>query len=181
MQKTPILIGLLALVLAGWQARERYSFSSPESTLTVSGTSTLHDWSCDVTKVEGWAESPDPGSVVGAQLRVVVGDIECGKRTMNRKLQEALLADAHPRITFVTREIISDGNGLVARGTLSIAGADHSLEFPVQSEFATGSYRFRGSVTLSLEKMGVDRPSALMGTVKTGDEVTVSFDVKAGS
>ena len=163
----------------------------PASSLVVKGTSTLHDWeakaqkmSADVTIANGMTEGEEiKNPVENFSLQVEVKSLESGKGKMNRKMYDALKQEDHPQITFnLTSAEVTDGTQdnftLQATGMLNIAGTEKEVTFPVKGT-ATGenSYRFEGSYSLNMENYDVDPPSMAFGTIRTGEEVDIEFDV----
>ncbi|MBO6575080.1 MAG: YceI family protein [Rhodothermales bacterium] len=170
------LLALAALLLL---PTERLDIDAASARMEVSGTSTVHDWSCAVESVTGWVNTDDSGDVASGAIQVPAGAIECGKRVMNRKLRDALRAEDHPVIEFRGERVVRRGDALAVEGRLSVAGTTAEMTVPVEAVPEQSGYRLSGTVTLSLEALNVDRPSAVLGTIKTGDEVTVSFSVLA--
>lgn len=170
-----------------------------ESKLWVEGTSSIHDWTCDAEQVEGTMNvavsnrSSDAGlpaeEVTAVEVAVPVQDLECGKGTMNKKLRKALDADGHPRVRYAlsTAQLqpLPDSTGawfqLQTMGTLTIAGVDRIIDMTVAGQRLDGErFRFVGQAPVRMSDFGVDPPTALFGTLKTGDDVVVHFDVIVG-
>lgn len=168
----------------------------PESELTVSGTSSVHDWSCAAGEIlaELRVRVPDarPGADVPDAIdRVTVGipvaAIDCDNGTMNGKLREALKADAHPRIEFrMDRyEIVRDPSSeasfvVVASGDLTIAGTTRPVDLQVRAEDSgSGGLRITGLTQILMTDFGVKPPTAMLGLLKAHDRVTIQFDLVA--
>lgn len=175
--QTALAVGLAIVLIAAASPLVRLQFSPEESTMSISGTSTIHDWTCEVEAVNGWAEV-EAGAFTAGAVTVKVEDIECGKRIMNRKLRDALKGDDHPEITFTPSAFEAADGAWTAQGTLDVAGASQDVTVGFSSSDADPQH-ITGSVELSLEALGVDRPTAVMGTIKTGDLITITFDVSA--
>jgi polyisoprenoid-binding protein YceI len=189
-----ILASVLSIVLLaafGLSAPVAYEVQPDASTMTISGTSTLHDWSCDVPDVNGQlqvdtAAASAPMAIPSTQIRVPVEQIECNKDRMNKNLREALKANAYPTIYFMLKEAqtgaLPDSSGtwytVDASGQLIIAGERRTLDLPVNAErLDDGRLRFVGSTSFKMSDWGVEPPSVMLGTINTGDEVTIDFDV----
>jgi len=58
------------------------------------------------------------------------------------------------------------------------------VTFPVTAtKVNENSFRFEGSYSLNMKEYDVDPPSAMLGTIRTGEEVEIVFDLlvnKAG-
>lgn len=188
-----LVIGLL-FITAGAEAQNTFQLL-PESTMQITGTSTIHDWECDVEEMNlntNMGDSIKKGVVPttaefirSLTLTVPVREIESGKGGMNRKIYGALKEEEHPTIQyrFTGGEIVgsdtTSGTFTVnANGNLTIAGVTRQVTFPVEGSFSEqGQIRFTGSYGLNMKDYEVDPPSAVFGTIKAGKEVTVTFNV----
>lgn len=177
---------LTMLLIAGWVATPaRFTFQ-PESQVWVEGTSSLHDWTCQVNEFGGLLEAASAAMENLNQVRVTVPveQLKCKNGTMNKKTYKALASDDHPAITYELKSATlnaSEADGifqLETTGALTIAGTTRDVEMTVNGEpLDDGMVRLIGSLPLLMTDFGVDPPSAMLGTLKTGNEVTVHFDV----
>ncbi len=199
-----LVVGLAAsaLFLLGFVLpATTYQVDSEATSMTIAGTSTLHDWTCDVPGLEGrfqieMAESDaaDGSSTVPMQglpavnVQIPVQQIDCGKDRMNGNLRDALQANAYPTILFSIKsasfDALPDSSGtwfqVDATGELIVAGSRQEVTLDVKGErLDDGRLRFVGETPLKMTDFDVDPPSFMLGAVKTGDEVTVTFDVVA--
>ena len=164
----------------------------PGSRLWLEGDSNLHAWKCDANQIEPELRidrpSPEapPTSVDRAVLHVAVAKIECGNGKMNDNLRKALKANEYPAITFVVTdaEFFDAGSPgaleVLAKGNLYVAGNGRDLEFQVSgTDTGDGALRIQGQVTIKMTDFGVQPPSAMMGLLKTKNEVTIKFELVA--
>ncbi len=152
---------------------------SPDSKMWVTGTSTVHDWKCDVKDVTGsvTASVSDAVTAISAgTFSVPVENIDCDSRTMNKKVNEALNDKDTPTISF-TIESTTIGDQIEVTGILTLAGATKQLTFPVSATHAGNTVTFAGEVPVVMSDFNVDAPTAMLGTLKTGDEVKVHFEI----
>ncbi|MDX1438663.1 MAG: YceI family protein [Rubricoccaceae bacterium] len=182
-----IVLTVIALAIAGWSmTRDQYTFASG-SRIWVEGTSTVHDWSCEAGRVTGTvAAEPGTGglaSISSVTVNIPVTGLDCSNGTMNGKLRDALNASANPNISFSlsSAQVGSVNNGrfaIEASGRLSIAGTTRTMNISaVGQPLSNGRFRITGSVPFAMSSFGVDPPTALLGTLRTRDNVTVRFDV----
>jgi len=163
------------------------TFQTEGSTFRVTGTSTLHDWECAVTDWRGRIELGQAGELASLQATEVVvpvAALSCKNGTMDRKMREALKAEDHPEIRFVLTRVDSvaaaaEGYRLQVQGRLTIAGAEQPVQMQVLARPEDGGWRFQGEQPLSMKAFGIKPPTAMLGTLRTGDEVVVHFDVVA--
>lgn len=174
---------MFPLILGG---QSTYSLNKAE--MTIEGTSSLHDWTSDVTKVEAKATMSfgDQGlqSIDELYVEIPVEGIQSEKGSMmDKKTYKALESDDHPNITFkLTKVNSATADGLKATGVLTIAGNARTIDMTVKSKKLTGgAIQFTGSKSFKMTDFGIDPPTALLGTLKTGDEVTIKFNVTFSS
>lgn len=200
---TRLLSAILSVLLAStlliaWSglAPVSYTFESTPNEMNVEGGSTLHDWSCPIETLDGnlqvdTAGASGPaglGSLSRVQVQVPVDAIQCEKETMNEKLRDALQINKYPQVLFTLQDAqvspLPDSGetwfSIDATGELILAGQRRQIELPVKGQrLQNGKLRFVGSHTILLSDYDIERPSAMLGTIKTSKEVTVNFDVTA--
>lgn len=158
-----------------------------KSSVTITGTSSLHDWhenvgdftiNLSITKNNG----PVP-SIGKATFTVRSSSVTSDNRLMTDKTLEALQAKKYPEITFVSNGsssvVIKEGTftGNVT-GELVLNGVTKRLSVPVNGSYAGDKLAISGSQKLKMNDYQIKSPTAMLGTLKTGDEVTVHFDLK---
>lgn len=183
--RTVIGVGILAgTAVAGSAqvANPRNLSLSKESRLWIDGTSTVKSFSCTATKVDV-AVLAEPGSpsndlVQSASLVVPVAALDCRNGTMNGHMQKALKANAHPTISWRMTSYRVDGTNVVMTGRLTIAGKENPIELRATGTAdAAGTIRMKGSTKFNMTEYGVKPPTLMLGTMKVGDPVTVSYDL----
>lgn len=166
---------------------ERYVVDT-DVDFTISGTSTLHDWEMNTTEAIGDADitvDPKTGTIETIDrlnIKVPVKTLKSGTAKMDKNTYEALNAKDHPYIGFsyTTLEEISQRNDstiLHTKGRLTIADSTRTIPLKVMSKVNEDKVHFSGSHALKMTDYGVQPPKALMGTIKTGDRITVDFQV----
>lgn len=174
------------LLLAGWAALASLSFD-PSSKIWIEGTSNVHGWTCEVARFDGSLEGTVEGGaltgVSATRVTVPVAQLDCNNGQMNRRMRDAMQADAHPSIRFtLTRATVGAPNGdrfaVQAEGQLTIAGETQPVRLTLDGR-ALGNDRFRltGTAPVRMSRFGISPPTAMMGAMRTGDDVTVHLDV----
>ncbi len=180
-----LLLFITILALAGTTMAQDYQLQKAKSTLQVEGTSTLHDWSLDASELTGNAAVTVADNKVSAidklNFTVKVEGLKSHKSGMDKNTYKALKSDQHPTIMYEFSRVISiadvaGGQLIKTGGKLTIAGVTKSIYLDVTAK-TTGGISFNGSTTFKMSDYGVEPPVALMGTVKTGDEITIKFNV----
>ena len=171
----------LAVSSASAQMALPRNFSlSKESKLWFDGTSTVRSFTCAAKKVDANVTAePDasPTEIVKtASLVVAVASIDCGNGKMNDHMRNALKADKNPQITWKMASYRVEGTAVVMDGTLSIAGKENPIELRGTGSADNGVIRIKGSKQLKMTEFDVKPPSLMLGTMKVGPMVTVSFD-----
>jgi len=154
-------------------------------TVSIHGTSNLHDWDENVVTVTGdgsvdW-NSDANFDLNAMNIKMVVNSIKSTEGSiMDKNTYKALKADDHPDITFVlaapVKSIQAGTHVIAARINLTIAGVTKAIDMPVTTTaLAHGNISFEGSKTIKMTDYGIKPPVALFGTMKTGDEITIKF------
>jgi polyisoprenoid-binding protein YceI len=184
------IILLTALVLLGFAvtAQKKYTLNESKSKLTVDGTSTVHDWTINSTVFSGTAffetEGDLPASITDVRFACKTDKILSDNSIMDGKTHKALMADKHPEITFVFNSLKSytrtqDNFKGELIGTLSIAGKSKKITVPFAGNVApSGTLQIKGAVKFKMTDFGIDPPTAMLGTLKTGDEVKINYDLQ---
>lgn len=179
---------LLFLVVTGWQTSGTHYVLVDESTLWITGTSSVHNWKCDAGEVDGWIVTEGSETLSGfsqAEITVQADGLSCKNGTMDKKTHKALRADEHPiiRYTLKAAEVTTNDNtGFTAStsGTLTVAGETRTVKATVKGQrMPDGQLRFSTELSVTMSDYQIDPPTALLGTLKTGDEVTVHFEAVA--
>lgn len=169
---------ILTLLVHPAIAQDKYILSS-SPTLKIEGGSTLHDW--DMTSNE--AKGEGVFLVEGNQLRSISSltvtmkaeTLKSGTRGLDNNAYKALNTKNHPEIKFSLKEISGSGTNFSATGDFTIAGVTKTASIPVKVSQSGNSFTFEGKHKTKLTAFSIDPPTALLGTVKTEDDITISF------
>lgn len=201
--KTPAPELALALLLAAPTAADPvvYRVVSEESSFAVHvGKAGLfsafggHEHLIEVREYGGtvrWdAEVPESSDFVlevkAASLTVADEDVSDDDRARIQADMEtqALAAEDHPTILFESEdvELVRSENGVYAlkvKGSLELRGVSAPLEIPLTLTASDGRLTARGELKLSSKTWGVPQISAVGGTIKTDDELALTFAIVA--
>ena len=165
---------------------------TPDSRLWVDGTSTVRSWSCKATQLDATIESSGPGSVASTLLgektvkavdvKVPVAKLDCGNGTMNEHMRKALKAKDAPVIAFtVTSYDVAKGGAGVSgtlNGQLTIGGTTKPVAVKAVGEAGpNGTLHVTGMHEFPMTDFSIKPPTLMLGTMKVGDKVKVSFDL----
>lgn len=183
MIRTIILLFIVGLTSQATMVGQQ-SVNTEKSQLSIFGTSSLHDWEIEAENFTGNSDITlkDDNLVINKlSFNVPVKSLKSGKSAMDDNTYKALKAKDHPTISYKLEKVISakpssDGFDLRTSGLLTIAGTTKTIEMPVKANTVNG-IQFTGETTFNMSDYGVDPPTALFGTIKTGDKVTIKFNV----
>jgi polyisoprenoid-binding protein YceI len=105
---------------------------------------------------------------------------------MDDNLYKALKANDTPEISYILATFDTapgevDGFTLKTNGTLAIAGKENKLTMDVVAvRLPDGSVKATGVVPIKMTDFGIKPPTAMFGTLRTGDEVKVNFALTVG-
>jgi hypothetical protein len=153
--------------------------------VTVKGTSTVHDWESTVEKLECKTTYKTNGhelvDIRDAMLKVTVESIKSTKgRIMDNKTYDAFKSDDFPYIIFTLKsENINTTKSIVElKGTLEMAGVSNPIEMIANYKVLSGGeLQIKGDKKVNMTDFRMSPPKAVMGTIKVGEEVTISFDI----
>ena len=171
----------------------------PGSTLSIEGTSTMHGFTCKTDQMEAYIDV-DPAfrikqltevahPIVKTRVVIPVKSLKCGEGKMNDNMYSTLQADKNPTITYVLSSYtLIEGSatetafGANTEGQLTISGKDKMIDMPIKAvRLADGSVMATGKYTLLMTDYGIKPPKFMFGALKVGNEVKVSFNIKASS
>lgn len=200
---TSTAAALLVLASAGNAMAAEWSYyaSQPVGTkLKVDGTSTVHDWTIETSLVGGAmqlppgfpldksiASIPEVKETPKVKVLIPVRRLASGKQAMDNVMQQAMKAEESPMIQFQLTEFKANNEGRKAgdpltfdtKGKLTVSGKSKDVDLPVSFDpQADGKIKVTGSTKVKMSDFGIDPPApkVALGLIKTGDEVTVSFE-----
>lgn len=158
-----------------------------ESKLTVFGTSNLHDWEIEAKAMSGKSsmaiEAGNLKAIKSLDFAVEVEQLKSGKSGMDKNTFKALNSNTYKTINFKLVKVtkiseVSKGNFTVeTQGDLTISGVTKRINQTFTVKIIGGKAIFSGKTKIDMTVYGVKPPTALMGTIKTGKEVTIDFKV----
>jgi len=116
-------------------------------------------------------------SFTASKISFIAETLKSGKRGMDKNAYKALKTDEYPNIEFTLSECSMESatKGL-ATGKLIIAGFTRDVTFKIEVEKSGSDFILKGSTDFLLTDFQIDPPKALMGTIKTGNAVTIEFN-----
>lgn len=152
------------------------------STISIAGTSTMHDWTMTSQEVilnAGFEVSPEGilTKINTVSVTVPAESLKSGKSAMDKNAYNSLKTDKHKQITFQLTGAKLANNNILCTGSLTIAGTTKPVELEATYEERSQGLTFKGSKKIKMTDYGVEPPTFMFGSIKTGNEITVTFDV----
>lgn len=152
------------------------------SQVTVSGTSTLHQWSMQANDFKGEGNfvltEGELKDVTAFQFMLPVTNLKSKEKQMDNRAYKALKAHEHDKITFKLTDatVLPQQKIIRATGDLTLAGVTNQVELQTAyAVHADQSITCKASQSLKMSDYHIQPPKFMMGKVKTGDEVTVNI------
>ncbi|THU39551.1 YceI family protein [Niastella caeni] len=155
--------------------------------LIVEGTSNIHDW--DIKSEKGvcsadfmFTPTGHLGGMTALQFTVPAESLKSNNKSMDKNTYKALNTDKYNTISFVANNAAIKPNGagftLVTRGKLTISGVTRDVELTANGVLNPDkSITYSGTYKLKMTDYKVTPPSIMLGAIKTGDAVTIKFDM----
>lgn len=180
---TGLVIACFTLAIA-FNAHAQETFALKSAKATIQGTSSLHDWESEMTKLDFKGSFLKEGNVIksipSAEVKVLVEGIKSTKgKIMDNKTKDAFKYEKNPYVTFVLTNAVVKADGTVeATGNLTMAGTTKAVKLAAKTKaLANGDVQLTLSHQLKMTEYKMEQPTAMMGTITVGDQVTVNFDL----
>lgn len=186
-------LSFLMITLASFSLKDSSNntkFYSSNMGLSIKGTSSLHDWEmksskgkCEVEFVLG--ANDKISGINSLKFELDPTTIKSEYTMMDNNTYKALKTKTHKNISFVlVSGTVSqtDATSYLVKviGNLTIAGKTQKIDLAATAKYnaADKSFTVNGSKKLKMTDYGVDPPTAMLGTIKTGNDITISFTSK---
>lgn len=182
-----LVLGSLIMMFVSTQTTvaQTYNLNSTASNLKIEGTSNVHDWEIEAKDQQGKlvAELNDGQLVKISQLEFVAKaeGLKSGKSGMDKNTYKALKTDKHKDVTYKMNKVnnidcTTSGNCKVTTsGILTIAGTSKPVDMTFDAKISGDKIILTGNKNLKMTEFKVDPPTAMFGTITTGDEVNIKF------
>nr|WP_315150614.1 YceI family protein [uncultured Flavobacterium sp.] len=173
-------IALFAMVLSA-NAQKSYTLDI-KTNFSVLGTSTLHDWEMKSPSRTGTASLTVTDSkltdINSIDITLPAESIKSEKKSMDKVAYETLKTDKFKNIKYVLKsaEKVNETTWNLT-GTYTIAGVSKVLKTQVKTSVTNGVVNLQGSNKITFTEFGMKSPTAMFGTIKTGENLTIKFNL----
>jgi polyisoprenoid-binding protein YceI len=154
----------------------------------INGTSNIHDWDMKsdkgaCTAIFNFSPSGVLNSMGALIFSVPAESLKSEHTAMDKNSYKALKTDKYANISFtaVSGTVKSVGGSnytLVAAGKLTISGVTKDVELTANGTMAADkSIAWNGTYKLKMTDYHVSPPSIMFGTIKTGNDLVVKFNL----
>ena len=162
---------------------QNYILNNSSSVLEVNGTSSLHDWTLETEKQSGKVvlSNAETLEISSLDFSVEAESLKSGKSSMDKNTYKALKTDDHKTMDFSLSTVkqvkkISDNSFKVfTTGKMTISGVTKTISLDMTVKLEGNKLLLEGEKSFKMTDFGVDPPTALLGTIKTGNEITIVF------
>lgn len=184
MKTIPYFILNCFLICTLWTAKAQKNYVLDAKTnFIVLGTSTMHDWEMNSTAKNGTASlTVADGKLTDIKsitIDLPVETIKSGKNGMDKIAYETLNAKKFKTIKYVLKDAdkVNETTWNLT-GTYTINGVSKEVKTQVKSSVSGGIVTLQGNNKITFEQFGMKAPTALLGTIKTGKDLTLKFSLQ---
>ena len=167
---------LMIGALIGFFSATQINLNTEKSSMRITGTSSLHDWEMTVDEFDVQGEMTDT-QVQNLEVIITAKSMKSGKSIMDKKAYDAVKADDYPKIIFSSKTLQINGDKIYGKGTLKIGGESVIIDLNAQVIKKDTEMQLQGQVPLKMTDFNITPPTAMFGTLKTGDDVTIHYDI----
>lgn len=182
MKKITIVFALLLLSSISFAQQGQIFKTTDNFKVSVTGTSTLHDWECVTDEFDGQISASinenELQNITAFSFSFKAENLDSGKSGMDKKMYDAINSEKHPIISFKGEKVILlSSKKALFEGDFSINGTTKTLQMPVEISIENGRISLIGKKDFLLTDFDIEPPKALLGTIKTGNKVTIHYNV----
>ncbi|HZH96009.1 MAG TPA: YceI family protein, partial [Flavisolibacter sp.] len=182
------LMAFALILVAPLLLSAQSKFHGQDLIISVTGTSSLHDWEMKSRKAISEALitiNKDMVTIASLSFTMPVETLKSGHNTMDKNTYKAIDSKKNPNIMFVLASVTSitptGAHTYLFKGTgkLTIAGTTKLTDIQATLKYnpADKSFTCTGSKKIKMTEYGVKPPVAMLGTIKTGNEVSINYNI----
>ena len=179
-----ILILTAFIITLAYPLRAQESYKMALNSVVIKGTSNVHKWEEKIGQLNGSAtvliEGEQITGLSEAHFEIPVKSIKSSKGSiMDNKTYQALKSDECATIQLKLQKGSISGIDLKATASLTIACVTKTVDLvSTIKPLGNNQFEIAGSKKLKMTDFGIKPPTALLGTMVTGDEITIEYNIK---
>ena len=173
-------VAFFAIVLSA-NAQKSYTLDA-KTNFSVFGTSTLHDWEMKSGSKQGTANLTVTDNkltaITSIKITLLAETLKSEKTKLDKIAYETLKSDINKNILYVLKsaEKVNETTWNLT-GTYTIAGVSKEHKTQVKTSVVNGIVNLHGSDKITFKEFGMKSPTAMLGTIKTGEDLTIKFNL----
>lgn len=178
-----LLISLITL-LSFFSYEKVELVTGENSTITIKGTSSLHDWTMVSNQIRSHAvvyANKESVKVESFEGSIAVTSLKSDSGQMDKNAYKTLNSDKYPEITFNLVKVIksnSETQLITVLFDVAISGNTQQLEIEASAiPVGDDAVQIKGSKSLQMTDFGIKPPSFMFGALKVGNDITVDFNL----
>jgi hypothetical protein len=182
-----VLLLLFCIETSIVKAQVSAQFEPTGSSVIIKGTSNLHDWEETIEKFSVDAvfiiQNKKITDIERLAFTCKSSAIKSESSIMTSKTHDAMKSDKHPNIKFTGtkpdhfQQTGSSISGNIS-GDLSIAGVVRSISLPFNGTYNADQLIITGSKKLKMTDFNISPPTAILGSLKTDENIEVIYKLK---
>jgi len=182
-----ILLVLLTNSIVSAVSQQSVRFLPADSRIIITGTSNLHDWEETVEKFDvALVMKFEKNEILGidrVHFNCKAESIASDNSIMTNKTMDALKTDQYPEIEFSMASIgnLASANGKfsgVLTGDLRLAGVTKRISIAFSGHYENNRIKITAVKDINMNDFKIKPPTAMMGALKTGENVVLSFQLQ---
>lgn len=183
-------VALLVAFSVAMVSVQAQNYKTENFDIKLTGTSNVHDWEMKAIKGNSKANFTvnNAGiltSVTSMNFTLPATNLKSKHKGMDKNTYKALNTDKNPNISFVlTSSTIKNKGGnkyeMTGQGNMTIAGTTLPTELIAVLVYnpTDKSFVVTGIKKMKMTDYKVAPPKALMGTIKTGNDITIAYNIR---
>lgn len=177
--KNLISLALLLGVTLLPQLSYAQKITQKSTNVKINGTSTLHDWNMTSTQ-SNFTGTISGNTITDVRFVMKAESLKSKENAMDKNAYKALQTSKYPELIFTTASLPASGTASIT-GNLTIANVTKTVKIPVTVTKTGASYSIKGNAKIKMSTFGVKAPTFMMGTIKTGDDLSIDITINAAN
>lgn len=164
------------------QVNAQRNYTIARSAFEVAGTSNVHDWSMKSSEGNGTANltviDSKLADINSLSISLLAESLKSTKTSMDDVAYETLDTKTYKTIKYVLKSATKvNETTWNLSGTYTIAGISKEYKTVVNITAGNGNFILRGSNQITFADFGMSAPTAALGVVRAGKDLTVIFNI----